>query len=964
MKTTMRLLGMLLFAFLATSAIGQNYPYESVDNDPMGVRIYTLDNGLKVYLSANKDKPRIQTFIAVKTGSKNDPADVTGLAHYLEHMVFKGTSKYGTSDWEKEKVLLKQISDLYEKHKDEKDEKKKKEIYAEIDRVSNEAAKYAIANEYDKMISGLGATGTNAFTSLERTAYINDIPATELEKWMYVESERFSELVLRLFHTELEAVYEEFNMGQDNDYRKAYAAMNELLFPTHPYGTQTTIGEGEHLKNPSMEKIHAYFDKYYVPNNMAISLAGDLNYDKTIAMVDKYFGKMKSKPVTPRKMPIEPAQTSVKTRDVFGPMQEWVTIGYRLGGYHTEDAEMAYLVTSILSNGQAGLMDLNLVQKQKVIKAAAYSGTMHDYSTVTLNGSPKEGQTLEEVKDLLLAEVEKLKNGEFDTELMKSIIRNEKKDQLRELEHNWLRAYNMSDAFIMEADWKDYVTQFDKMAKITKEQVVAWVNKNLRSNNFCAVYKRNGEDKEVYKVDKPTITPVELNRENQSDFYKNFESMKSLRLTPEFVNFDEALKRKNLKQDIPFYYVKNESNELFTLFIELDENLRLDKKVKIAIEYLPYLGTDKYTAAELKQKFYELGVQYYVRSASIYMTGLNESFEEALGLLEHLLLNCKVDEPAMKNLVSDIRQQRDDAKKSKGQIMYNGLSNYAKYGSTNRFNDVLTNDQLDKLKASEMVDILHSLTSYKHIVFYYGKTDFDGAYNTISKQHILPETLKNAKEVKYPEAETNDNVVYFVDYDMVQTQLLMISKGQKLDIDLMPKASMFNTYFGSGLSSIVFQEIRESKALAYSAYSYMSTPQRPDESHYVQAFIGTQVNKLGSAVEAMQTLMNDMPKAEIQFNESKVATLKKIESERVIKTGIYWRYRSMERKGIKHDTRKDSYDYIKNMTMTDLEKFFNDNIKGRKFVYCVIGKKSEMDMKELKKLGTVKELTLEQLFGY
>ena len=238
------------------------FSYETVENDPTGLRLYTLDNGLKVYLSKNSDEPKIQTYIAVRAGSNYDPKESTGLAHYLEHMVFKGTHKIGTADWEKEKVYLKKISDLYEKHRAEKDPKKKLAIYKEIDKVSLEASNYSIANEYDKMTASLGATGTNAHTWFEETVYKNKIPANELNKWLDLEAERFSTLVLRLFHTELEAVFEEFNRGQDNDFRKQYAAMLDGLFPNHPYGQQTTIGTGEHLKNPSMVDIHNYFDKY------------------------------------------------------------------------------------------------------------------------------------------------------------------------------------------------------------------------------------------------------------------------------------------------------------------------------------------------------------------------------------------------------------------------------------------------------------------------------------------------------------------------------------------------------------------------------------------------------------------------------------------------------------------------------------------------------------------------------
>ena len=203
--------------------------YVEVPNDPLKTRIYTLGNGMKVYLSVNKDEPRIQTNIAVRAGSKFDPSDATGLAHYLEHMLFKGNSDIATVNWEEEKKVLKQISDLYEKNRNTKDENAKRKIYEEIDSLSQIASKFAVPNEYDKMVSSLGAKGTNAYTSNERTVYINDIPSNELEKWLHLESSRFSELTLRLFHTELETVYEEFNRSQDNDYFKAYIAQYQLL---------------------------------------------------------------------------------------------------------------------------------------------------------------------------------------------------------------------------------------------------------------------------------------------------------------------------------------------------------------------------------------------------------------------------------------------------------------------------------------------------------------------------------------------------------------------------------------------------------------------------------------------------------------------------------------------------------------------------------------------------------------
>ncbi|MBI1289405.1 MAG: insulinase family protein [Flavobacteriales bacterium] len=966
----MKKLSIQLFVILAVSLAACNTGKDKKSDfvDPINAQHYVLDNGLTVYLSVNKDQPRVQTFIAVNTGSTNDPAEFTGLAHYLEHMVFKGTSKFATLDWDKEKPLLDEISELYEKHRLESDPEKKKAIYAMIDSVSGQAAKFAIPNEYDKMINSLGAQGTNAFTSDERTAYINDIPSTELEKWMMVESERFSELVLRLFHTELEAVYEEFNRGQDNDYGKTYEALNAMLFKKHQYGTQTTIGKGEHLKNPSMVKIHEYFDKYYVPNNMAVVIAGDIDPDQTLELVKKYFGKWERKDLVLPTHPTEDPITAVRDTTVYGPMEEWTILGYRLGGYHTDDALMADLMSTMLSNDVAGLIDLNLLQEQKVLDAYCYSNVMRDYSTFILGGNPKGGQSLEEVKDLLVGEVEKIKKGEFSDDLMPAVIRNMKVDQLRQFEGNWLRGYLLSDAFIMGTTWEEYISRVDRMSKITKQQLMDWANKNF-NNNYCVVYKETGEDSLVVKVDKPEITPVDINREVQSPFYDSLQAMESIRLKPEFVDFKTALDEKNVMENVPFYYVQNASNDLFTFFIEMDDDLKLDPKVKLAIKYLQYLGTDKYTNEELRQQLYNLGVNFDTQASSwkvyLYLSGLEESFDQGQELVEHIIKHAQPDEEALENLIADELKQREDNKKNKWEIM-SGLTNYAKYGVDNKFNNQLSEEELEEVTADELVSIIHGLTTYPHNIFYYGKSSLEDVFAKVKAHHQLPEQLAQVQDPKeFEELPTDKSMVYFVDYDMVQTELDMLSKGEKYNPEHAAYQSMFNEFFGSGLSSVVFQEIRESKALAYSAYAYVGTPSKADESHYVVAYIGTQNNKLGQAMNAMTELMSAIPEGtETMFEESRTSAMKKIESERIIKSGIYWNFRSLQDRGIDYDIRKDIYAKLGTMTMEEMRDYFNSNIANRNYVYCVIGKKSEMDRSILKKLGPVKELSLEEVFGY
>ena len=233
--------------------------FSTVKNDPLKVRAYKLKNGLQVFLTVNKEAPRIQTQVSVRAGGKNDPSNATGLAHYLEHLLFKGTSKLGTVDYKKEKIELDKITVLYEVYRQTKDSSERAVIYHQIDSISGVASKFACLNEFDQAHFVLGATGTNAYTTHDNTSYITNIPSNQLKYWLELESERFMNPVLRLFHTELEAVYEEKNRSQDNHFRQQYYVMLRGLFKKHNYGLQTTIGTIDHLKNPSIVEIKKFF---------------------------------------------------------------------------------------------------------------------------------------------------------------------------------------------------------------------------------------------------------------------------------------------------------------------------------------------------------------------------------------------------------------------------------------------------------------------------------------------------------------------------------------------------------------------------------------------------------------------------------------------------------------------------------------------------------------------------------
>ena len=965
LRSTILLAGLLI----AGTHLHAQRAYTSVPNDPIGTRIYTLDNGLTVYLSRNDDAPRIQTNIAVRAGSKNDPADATGLAHYLEHMLFKGTSRIASRDWEKEKVLLQQISDLYEQRRGTTDEAKRERLYASIDSLSSLAARYAIPSEYDKMISSIGARGTNAYTWVEQTVYINDIPSDEMEKWMMVEAERFQELVLRLFHTELETVYEEFNMGQDNDGRNANKAMMASLFKKHPYGTQTTIGTGEHLKNPSMEKIHEYFQSYYVPNNMAIIMAGDLDYDKTIALIEKHFGNWK-----PRDTPhftFEPEAPLVipEEVEVFGPMAGWVDIGWRMKGTSTDDEVMAALVSGLLNNGQAGLFDLNLLQDQKVLSAYAYANSMHDYTQFQVHGEPKQGQSLEEVRDLLLAQLELLKQGAFDDWLIEAVVNDQRQSRTRGWsDSNRSRASAYTSAFITHKDWKEVLDFNDRMARITKQQVMDWASKNL-GKGHVVVLKRSGENKDAYKVPKPKITPVEIDRESKSAWRSTWEQVPSASMEPVFVDYQKAIGRSSLKSGVPLAHVANPSNDLFSLYYIVDMGTNNDPALRLAVEYLQYLGTSTYTPAALQKEFFKLGLSFGVNvgedRAYVSLSGLEKNLAKGVELLEHLLANAQANDAALAELIKDIQKERLDRLKNKNFILNNAMFSYARYGEVSPLKDALSLEQMQALTSAELLQRIHGLTGYQHRIFYYGRKPAKEVKALLDKAHKVPATLKAVPAQRnYVEQPTDRNVVYFLDHDMVQTDLLLVSKAGPYNKEVLPYASLFNEYFGSGLSSIVFQEIREAKALAYSARAFYTTPGRSDEAHYVRAFIGTQSDKLGDAVDALLALMNNMPEAEAQYNGAKEAALKVIASDRITKERIYWSWESAQRLGLSYDIRKDNYARIPSIGMSEMKTFFDREIKGRTYTYLIIGKESSMDFDALNKLGEVRKLTKKDVFGY
>ena len=953
---------------LGMSAPARDYTYTTVPGDMMQTRIYTLDNGLKVFLSVNTEKPRIQTYIAVRTGSKNDLAETTGLAHYLEHLMFKGTRQFGTTNPEAEEPLLDEIERRYEVYRKLTDPEERRKAYRGIDSVSQVAAQYFIPNEYDKLMAAIGAKGTNAYTSNDVTCYTEDIPSNEIDNWARIQADRFQNMVIRGFHTELEAVYEEYNIGLSNDTWKLYEAIYAMLWPNHPYGTQTTIGTQEHLKNPSITNIRNYFNRWYRPNNVAVCMAGDLDPDKTVAVIDRYFGSWKpgADVRQPTFAPLPPL-TQPKDTAVVGQEAEQVWVAWRAERANSLQADTLNLLSSVLSNGRAGLFDLDLNQTMKVLRCGAGTELLRDHGAFMLMGCPKQGQSLEEVRSLMLAEIEKLKKGDFPESLLPSIINNYKRNRYQVLESNEGRADMFVEAFINEVDWKQEVESIDRISRITKQELVAFADRFF-TEACVTVFKKQGVDDTQKKIDKPAITAIPANRDTMSRFVREIQDARVEPIRPRFVDFKKDMTMARTRKGLPLKYVRNTENGLFQLNLRYEFGRKADNRYGVATEYIDYLGTDSYTAAELKRKFYELGCDFGVSeggdAVNVWLTGLSENMQAALALGEELLQNARVDREAYGEMVGQILKRRDDAKKSQ-RGCFNRLYSYGVYGERNFNSDVMTEEQLKTTDPQVFVDLLKNLSGYEHSVEYYGPMSVKEVSDIVTGTHKMPGKLMPVPQNReYERLQTPVNEVWIAPYDAKNIYMCMYhDEHRDWNIDEAAVISLFNEYFGGGMNGIVFQEMREARGLAYSASAYYGRPDRKGGKESYMTHIITQNDKMMDCISHFHTILNRMPASETAFGIAKEALTKQLASMRVTKMGIIGMWNAMKKLGLDCDLNRKIYQDLDKVTLQDIVNFEKKTMAGKTYRYIILGDEKELDMTSLGKIGPVRRLTIKEVFG-
>ncbi|MEZ4450664.1 MAG: insulinase family protein [Nannocystaceae bacterium] len=924
---------------------------KAIAGDPMGVTVHRLKNGMTVYISTDRQKPQFSAWIAVRAGSRNDPADSTGLAHYLEHMLFKGTDELGTVDISAERPHLERIAQLYDRLRTTDDPAARTEIFAEIDRETQATAKTAIPNELSRIYGSLGIDGLNAFTSDDMTVYVADIPQNRLEAWAETEIERFRDATFRLFYPELESVYEEKNLSIDSPWRRISEATRGALFPGHPYGTQPTIGLVEHLKTPAYKDMVDYFKRWYAPNNMAILLAGDIDAATALPVLERTLGTLEPRALEkPAAGDLAPVKGRV-FREVIAEGEESVSIAWRTVSDVDLEEPTLVVLDWLMDNASSGLLNLELELTQKVPDASSGATTLREAGYWTARATAREGQSLEEVEQLLLGVVAKLKAGEFKQETIDAILLHQDMGDKQRLESNDGRVSKLLDAYISRRTWAQILERDQRLRQVKKADVVAAANKYL-GDDRVVVYRRKGKP-DLPKIDKPKITPLSVDGTLESAFAKKIEAMPAKELEPEWLVEGKHFERRSLPTG-PLIVAKNTRNDLFSVMIAVERGQRRDKLLCHAFRLLELSGTADKSAEQLREELYALGTSINFNcgadETSIDVSGLDRNMDASMKLLGEWLGGAKFDAETLKSLndntISTRQDQLDDAN-------YLGamLREYAFFGDMSDFKAEPKNSDLLAAKPEALAKLVRGFLDYKQQVYYFGPRGAD----EVQKALVLGAGTKDPGA--YPKMKyraLKKPTIYFVHKDVAKTSVSLAIPEGVLPRERRPEALVLSEYIGGDMSSLLFQEIREARGLAYYAGGRVGTGGRLGDEWAYSGGMGTQADK---TVEAVKTYLEVIQRP---LDAGRLADAKKAMDQRYRATRVdprwmvYW-IRYWDLRGDKSDPRPEEWKASAALEVAGVQPLA-DTLKARPAILSLVGDRGRIDLSALSGVGQVVEV--------
>jgi predicted Zn-dependent peptidase len=929
-------------------------------DDGLGVTIHRLANGMTVYISTDRKEPRFDYWIAVRAGSRHDPSASTGLAHYLEHMLFKGTDELGTLDFAKEKPHLDRIEQLYAELRQTDDDAKRAGILAEIDAETQKSAQYAIPNELDHTYRALGVTGLNAHTWHEETVYKADVPSNRFEAWVKVEAERFRDPQFRLFYPELEAVYEEKNRSLDNVGRRIMYALYGMLYPKHPYGTQPTIGIVEHLKNPAYTDMVEFFHRWYAPNNMAIVLAGDIDAATAIPVLEKQLGGWDPKPLSKPEPGALPALEGRSETTVDAEGENAVTVAWHTVGVNHADQPALEVMDWLMSAGGAGIIDVDLVLSQKLPRAGSNGTHYLEAGHWEIQGTAREGQTHADVEALLLGTVDKLKSGAFTQDDIDAIVLQAEMREMREAESNRSRVGKMGNAFLNHQTWEYASARSDRLRSIKVEDVVRVANKYL-GDDFAVVKRVKGKFAPP-KIDKPKITPIEIDPSKESDFSRAVKAIPAKELTPEWLEEGKHYARLELPAG-KLLATKNERNKLFSVSYELETGFRDQKLLCLALDLLERSGTADMTAEELKKKLWRMGTTLSTscgtEQVSLYVSGIDRNMEQSIQLLENWVRNPRLEKETLDKLVENQISQRKDWMEEP-RVVAQALSAYAMRGKDSNYLLAPSNKQIRKATTRQLGKLLAKLPDYQHSTRYFGPRNPEDAAKAIAigNKH---KPLRARKPIKY--RKTRGTEIYVMSKDVAQSQIVIFLPKPPLPIDDRPIAELYNGYVGGGMGGLIFQEIREARGLAYSAFAGHRAGQRVKDESGLFGFIGTQSDKTTDALRTMLEIVRALPMQPERLAKAQEGSDQRYRASRVDPRAVGGLVDSWDELGLNSDPRPKAWEAIKSFSLDDV-KAFGDRLSKGNAIVSIMGDQSRIDRDALNELGKVREVKLGQIFSY
>ncbi len=921
-------------------------------------KTFHLDNGLKVVMCEDHSQPEIYGAVYVHAGSKNDPVDATGMAHYFEHIMFKGTDKIGTTNWEAEKVFLDSIDLMYDRLHETTDVAERQAIQQKINALSQKSAEYAIPNEVDVILTQMGGKSLNAGTSYDQTMYFNTFPSNQLSKWMDVYVERFRNPVFRLFQSELETVYEEKNMYGDNPISAFQEYLFHEAFGEHPYG-RPVIGYTEHLKNPQTSKMREFYNTYYVANNMTLILVGDFDIDATEPMVAEKFGTWRSKEL--------PKQPTYNLPKFNGPtVKEVKMTPIKMGalifpGVKNSDPDMLplSLACNIFANGETGLMD-KLMKDGKIMAAIMLPLSLEDCGGNVMIYIPKLlGQSHENAEELIFGCIDRLKKGDFSDDLFEAMRMSMLTDRLKETE-----SLNDLASLFLELEtsgqtYEEYLAETERLKTITKDEVVAIANKYF-GNDYLDVRSKMGFPAKD-KVDKPNWKPIQAkNTEAKSDFAKAIEAQQVPEVEPQVIKFGEDVVITEVNDSFKLFSTINPCNELFDLKLVFNYGTFNNPDLSLAVSYFQMQGTTTQSPEEFALQLQKLGasVDFYTsdNQFTVHLTGFEKDLNNILALCHSKLQNPSNEEKYIETLVegekTGFSTQREDAS-----TWAQAVREYAMYGDQSNYLNHATIKEWSKKSGESLLAEVAEALKYDGHVFYSGNTQPELVVDMLKKNGLVkPNAIKGQEKIRVEKKYIEPQVFIASNKKFRQSNIYFYVPGEKLNLKDEALASVFSKYFGTDMYSIVFQEIREFRSLGYTAYANYRYDYLERKPGNLFGFLGTQSDKTLDGMNAFKDLIVNMPVRMEKFNASKEALLKARASDYIGFRDMPSSVQNWMKKGYDHDPRGEVTEIIRNTTFGDVQGFYDRLIKNRPVIIMMSGNEKQIDKKELGKFGTVTKL--------